>query len=343
MEQLTYKAVVIQETGKAALEEIPIPAIRENEVAIQVAYVGVCKTDLEILNGSLGYYQNQIAKYPIVPGHEVSGTVTAIGQNVNHLKIGDSVVVECIQGCGLCYSCQAERPIGCDLRTELGVIGRNGGYSELMIVPARFVQPIPPALDIKTTCLSEPLAVVIKGLHRLNGAWGETPKTKNCAVVGAGPIGRLCALVLTHRGHFVTLFDQDLRRLKDVESNIETSPTLDNLDRFDAIIEATGEQSALKIVIEKSRAGAALLLLGLPYGFENFSFEQIVAYDKTIVGSVGSSSSDFTEALLLLPKLDISALVKNVLPLADFQKAWEAVRTRSELKILLSPNGSSMQ
>lgn len=334
----TCKAVVIQGVGKAALEEISIPPVTETDVEIRVEYVGVCKTDLEILNGTLGYYQNQIANYPIVPGHEVSGTVMNLGQTVTHLKRGDSVVVECIQGCGQCFSCREERPIGCDWRTELGVIGRNGGYAEFMVVPARFVQPIPPILDLKTSCLSEPLAVVIKGLRRLAEAWGNKSKTKKCAVIGAGPIGRLCALVLTHRGHSVTIFERDSRRLNDVERNVKSSPSLDDLETFDAIIEATGEQSALKTVIENSRAGATLLLLGFPYGSENFSFEQIVAYDKTIVGSVGSSPSDFTEALSLLPHLDTSSFVKTVLPLNDFQKAWDVVRNRLQLKVLLSPS-----
>lgn len=331
------RAVVINGIREASLENMQISDLKKNEVLVRVAYVGVCKTDLEIFNGTLGYYENQIAKYPIIPGHEVSGVIADVGQNVTHLKIGDSVVVECIQGCGLCSFCQKGKPIGCFSRTELGVIGQNGGYSELMTVPARFVQLVPPTLDLKKSCLSEPVAVVIKGLRRLSEAWEENPKIKECAVIGAGPIGRLSALVLVHRGHFVTIFEQDERRLKNVESKIEISQSLDNLEKFEAIIEATGEQSALKTVIEKSCVGVAILLLGLPYGLENFSFEQIVAYDKTIVGSVGSNASDFAEALALLPQLNTSSLTQKVLPLKEFKQAWEFARTRSELKVLLNP------
>ena len=316
--QTTCKAVVIHGINQALLQDIPIPTIGENEVMIRVAYVGICTTDLEIINGTLGYYQNNIAKYPIVPGHEVSGTIVNIGQNVTNLNIGDAVVVECIQGCGACGACREKQPIGCKFRAELGVIGLNGGYSEFMVIPARFVQRIPPTLDLRTSCLSEPLAVVIKGLRRLAGAWEENhPKIKKCAVIGAGPIGRLCALVLAHRGHQVTLFDNDTQRLNNVESIIATSNSLTHLETFDALIEATGEQSVLKTVIEKSRTGATILLLGLPYGIEKFSFEQIVAYDKTIVGSVGSNAMDFEEALSLLPQLDTSGFIRTVLPLAE--------------------------
>ena len=334
----TCRAVVIHGVGKVSLEDIPIPSVGETDVAIRVAYVGVCTTDLEIVNGTLGYYQNQTAKYPIVPGHEVSGLVVTVGQGVTHLTKGDSVVVECIQGCGSCVSCKQDQPIGCVVRKELGVIGRNGGYSELIVVAARFVHRIPPTLDLKTACLSEPLAVAIKGLRRLANAWGDNPKTKKCSVVGAGPIGRLCSLILAHRGHTVTLFDQDERRLKNVESKIRTSQSLDSLDDFDVIVEATGELSALKAVIGKSRVGSTILLLGLPYGLERFSFEQIVAYDKTIVGSVGSGVSDFVEAISLLSQLDTSAFIQTVLPLDAFRLAWEFASTRSQLKMLLSPN-----
>src|SRR5204863_561548 len=119
-----------------------------------------------------------------------------------------------------------------------------------------------PTLDLKTACMSEPLAVVIKGLRRLAGAWEKHSRIKKCAVVGAGPIGRLCALVLAHRGHAVTLFDKDAQRLKNVESSIATSESLVDLEKFDAMIEATGEQSVLKPIIEKSRVRVTLLLLG---------------------------------------------------------------------------------
>lgn len=336
----TCKAVVVHGVGRASIDELAIPAVGPMDVAIQVAYVGVCRTDLEILAGTLGYYRHQIANYPIVPGHEVSGSVVATGSGVNHLAVGDNVVIECIHGCGACYACREAFPIGCEQRAELGVIHRNGGYCEFIVVPARFVHRVPSAIDLQKACLCEPLAVSLKGLGRLARAWGDTAAAKTCAVIGAGPLGRLCAMVLAHRGHTITIFDRDPRRLLDVGPAIATSQTLDGLAEFDVLVEATGEQAALECVLETSRAGATILLLGLPYRHAAFSFERIVAYDKTVIGSVGSSACEFTEALSLLPALDTSSFTKTVLPLEAFEQGWEFARTRSHLKVLLAPGSA---
>jgi threonine dehydrogenase-like Zn-dependent dehydrogenase len=297
-------------------------------------------TDLEIVKGTLGYYKIQRANYPIVPGHEVSGHIVAVGHGVAHLAIGDPVVVECIQGCGTCHACRRAFPIGCQQRTELGVIRRNGGYSEFVVVPARFVHRIPASLDMRKASLCEPLAVALKGLGRLARTWGDSPEPRTCAVIGAGPLGRLCAMILEHRGHRVTLFDLDARRLSGVGTAMSTSQTLDHLEKFDALVEATGQQVALDTVLGASRAGATILLLGLPYSHSAFSFERIVAYDKTVVGSVGSGADEFAESLALLTTLDMSVFTETVLPLEAFAQGWEFARARSHLKVLLSPGST---
>ncbi|MBW1980794.1 MAG: alcohol dehydrogenase catalytic domain-containing protein [Deltaproteobacteria bacterium] len=126
----TCRAVVIHGAGEARLEEIDIPRVKPGDVLIRVAYEAVCATDIEVYEGTLGYYRQGTAKYPIIPGHEFSGRVVDIGPNVNHLKVGHAVVVECIQSCGTCEACQRENWIACNQRVELGVIGRNGGYAE---------------------------------------------------------------------------------------------------------------------------------------------------------------------------------------------------------------------
>ena len=103
------------------------------------------------------------AKYPIVPGHEFSGTIASVGSRVTALAPGDRVVVECIQGCGECEACRRGNPIGCVTRCEVGVIGRDGGSQEYMVTPARFVHKLPPELDPRAACLCEPTAVVLTG------------------------------------------------------------------------------------------------------------------------------------------------------------------------------------
>jgi 2-desacetyl-2-hydroxyethyl bacteriochlorophyllide A dehydrogenase len=332
----TCKAVVVRGPRQASLEESDIPEVKPGDVLIRVAYEAVCATDIEIFEGTLGYYKNGMAKYPIVPGHEFSGHIVTAGPNVDHLEPGDPVVVECIQSCGHCAACQRGNPIGCQSRTELGVIGHNGGYAEYVVVPGRFVHRIPMGSDMQKACLCEPLAVVLKGLRRLQRLALTGSDSWHCAVVGAGPLGHLCARVLERNGHQVTAFDRNPQRLAYFKgSAISTSGDINRLHEFDLLIEVTGDPEALDVILHESPAGATILLLGLPYAHRQFTFENIVAFDKTVVGSVGSNSEDFEEAIRLLPELETNAFTEKILPLAAFRDAWELSQAHKHLKVIL--------
>lgn len=332
----TYRAVVIHGPGVARLEERGIPKLKPGEVLVRVAYQGVCATDLEIYDGTLGYYKSGLAKYPIVPGHEFSGLVAAVGARVSGVAEGDPVVVECVQGCGECAACRKGNAIGCGDRREVGVIGCDGGYAEYVIAPARFVHRLSEEIALERACLCEPLAVVLKGLRRLGRIQEMEEGGRNCAVVGAGPIGHLAARVLARRGHRVTVFDRNPRRLDVLAgSGVGTDRDLGRFAGFDTVVEATGNPDALEAALHNSGAGALILLLGLPYARLDFSFESVVGYDKSIIGSVGSSSEDFEEALAMLPQIDTSAFLEKVFPLNAFGQAWEAARAGTHLKVIL--------
>jgi 2-desacetyl-2-hydroxyethyl bacteriochlorophyllide A dehydrogenase len=332
----TCKAVVIHGPGRASLDEVEVPEVKPGDVMIRVAYESVCATDLEILDGTLGYYKEGMAKYPIIPGHEFSGRAVAFGPNVRHLQEGDPVVVECIQSCGACPECKRGNWIACGSRTELGVIGHNGGYSEFIVVPGRFVHQLPADFDLRDASLCEPTAVVLKGLRRLEHMLRSPSGCKRCAVVGAGPLGNLCAQILALRGHQVTVFDRNSRRLEYFsDSKISGSDDLTQLREYEVLVEVTGDPDALDVILHQSPAGASILLLGLPYAHRQFTFEKIVAFDKTVVGSVGSSAKDFEDAISILPKLETAPFTEKILPLSEFIEAWELARTHKYLKLTL--------
>jgi 2-desacetyl-2-hydroxyethyl bacteriochlorophyllide A dehydrogenase len=336
----TGKAVVIHGPGRASLDDVDVPDLKPGDVMIRVAYESICATDLEIVDGTLGYYKDGTAKYPIVPGHEFSGRAVAFGPNVRHLQEGDPVVVECIQSCGVCPECKRENWIACKSRTELGVIGRNGGYSEFVVVTGRFVHRLPADFDLRKATLCEPMAVVLKGLRRLERTWPSTSDRKRCAVIGAGPLGNLCAQTLALRGHPVTVFDRNPRRLEYFSDlNINGSNDLTQLHEYDVLVEVTGDPDALDGILHNSPAGATILLLGLPYAHRQFTFEKIVAFDKTVVGSVGSSAKDFTDAITILPQLETASFFEKILPLSDFAYGWELARSQKYLKVVLDVSG----
>jgi 2-desacetyl-2-hydroxyethyl bacteriochlorophyllide A dehydrogenase len=339
--QQGFPAVVVQGTYRAHLEERTIPSLKPGEVLVRVSFVGICGTDLEILEGRLGYYKTGMASYPIVPGHESSGTIAAVGPRVSDLSEGDRVVVECIQGCGECPECHRDQAIRCRERREVGVIGHDGAYASYLITRARYVHRIPADVTLKKAALAEPLAVVIKALGRLGSApHGDRPR--RTAVIGAGTIGQLAARVLALRGHAVTVIDRERGRLALLDGVVATAESLDALDQFEWVVEATGNLDVLTSVLQRSATGATLLLLGLPYGAQSFSFESVVSFDRTIVGSVGSSGTDFEEALRTLPLIDTAPFLQAALPLAEFERAWSLARSHSVLKVMLQPDPSAV-
>ena len=139
----TFPALTIRAPHEASIEQRSIPTLKPGEILVRVAYEGICATDLEILEGRLGYYKTGMAKYPIVPGHESSGTVVSLGKRVTTFNEGDRVVVECIQGCGTCPECEQDSAINCRDRRELGVMGKDGGYASYLVTHARYAHKVP--------------------------------------------------------------------------------------------------------------------------------------------------------------------------------------------------------
>jgi threonine dehydrogenase-like Zn-dependent dehydrogenase len=276
--------------------------------------------------------------YPIVPGHECVGTVVRLGPLVTSVDLGEKVVVECIQGCGECDACRTDNAIRCPQRQELGVLSRDGGYAEYMVARARYLHRVPTDLSLARAALTEPLAVVIKALRRL-GSTDQDSQRRSVAIVGAGTIGQLAARVLTHRGHEVTLIDSSEHRLATIGDTLRTSTSLATARQCEWLIEATGNQVALSQLLREAATGSSVLLLGLPYAPERFSFESVVAFDLSIIGSVGSSSRDYREALALLPLLDLDAFLGVTVPLERYEEAWALVRSRKHLKVMLRMEG----
>lgn len=320
------KAVLIRGTHQAAFEKVSIPPLKPGDLLIEVAYVGICRTDLEVYEGTLGYYRDGIARYPIVPGHEFSGIIAQIGASTKYrekYKVGETVVGECIL---------SRDPSS---RKEVGVINHNGAYSRFVVIPGAFVHKVPPGVDAKVAAMTEPLAVVLRALRRIDSRLA-TPSS--VAVIGAGPIGNLCTQVLAARGHTVSVFDRRRERTELLEIIADkVSITPKDLSTFDVIIEATGSKEALEHILRDTKSDATILLLGFPYGETLYNFEDVVGKEKHIIGSVGADREDFVQALQLLPTLHIEPFVQTIFPLHEFKKAWELHASGKHLKVILKP------
>src|SRR5689334_2991642 len=165
------------------LVERPDPVPGEGELLIAPSAVGICGTDIEIFEGSLAYFRMGIASYPIVPGHEWTGTVVEVGRGVAGFAPGDRVVGEVAIGCGVCVRCRAGRMHLCARRTETGIVHMDGAMASLLTFPAAYAHRV----DFEGAALVEPTSVALHAVRRGDVAG------KRVLVVGAGPIGLLVA------------------------------------------------------------------------------------------------------------------------------------------------------
>jgi threonine dehydrogenase-like Zn-dependent dehydrogenase len=137
------------------------------------------------------------------------------------------------------------------------------------------------------------------------------------------------------------VFDRNATRLAHFAgSTIAGERELENLSRFDLIVEATGDVESLERILAGAKAGGSLLLLGFPYGERPFNFERIVGYDLNVVGSVGSTARDFEEAIRTISTIDLRAFFEAILPLSDFERAWDLARSRKHLKVVFRVDDS---
>ena len=220
----------------------------DGEVRLDVAYCGICGTDLHIAHGAM----DGRVRPPQVIGHEMSGTVGEVGAGVEGFRPGDPVVVRPLDA-------RAETPADrgySHVSRGLKFLGIDtpGAFQSSWTVPAFTLHHVPASVDLSLAALVEPLAVACHDVRRAELGSGE-----NCLVIGAGPIGLLVALVARERGARVHLSEINPARLAFAgELGLETLPAADDLA---ARVEELTEGVGADVVFEVSGAPAAALAM----------------------------------------------------------------------------------
>ncbi|QQR39289.1 zinc-binding alcohol dehydrogenase family protein [Devosia rhizoryzae] len=175
------QALRITKPGLAEIAEIDVPVPAQGEVAIDVAYVGYCGSDLTSYRGL-----NPLVSYPRVPGHEIAGTVAAVGSGVDGLSVGQSVTVIPYFNCGQCKACRGGKPNACANNQTMGV-QREGAMTGRVVVPAGKVLPVY-GMALRDLALIEPCAVGFHAVRRAAVTNGETVLVLGCGMIGLGII-----------------------------------------------------------------------------------------------------------------------------------------------------------
>lgn len=324
------------------IREIEKPVPRNQELLIRVLGAGVCGTDLHIRKGEW-----ICAKLPMVMGHEFCGEVDEVGRTVKGFKRGERVVVEPHHStCGICEYCLTGRRHLCPDKKAYGV-DRNGGYAEYVAVDANLAHKLREGISPEEGALIEPTAIVCHGVL----IKGTIRCTDRAAVVGPGPIGILSAQVARAVGAaeviVVGIRKDRETRLKLCEElgfltyeaeNTEAIEKLKNM--YDVVIEASGFSKGIGLAIDLLKKDKQLIAIGIPMEeHSHVPWEQAVKKSETIICSYSSSYMAWEMALTLVSsgKIKLKPLITHVMPLEDWEKAFDALEIGKGVKAVLRP------
>jgi L-iditol 2-dehydrogenase len=321
---------------EVALAERPEPVVRAGHVVLAVVGAGICGTDLHIWDDEFP------SEPPVTMGHEVSGVVRAVGDGVEGWTVGDRVVSETyFSTCGECEWCTSGRKNLCARRRSIGS-REDGAFAPLVLVPAGNLHRIPDWLDGHSASLAEPLACVCHCLlDPVVVADGD-----RVLVVGPGPVGLLAAQVARACGgevHVRGAPRDDVRLAKARELRFDTSLVGDDVEGdFDVVVECSGSAAGVSFALESARRQARFVQIGLAGKAVAIPFDQVCYRELVVSSGNASTPASWRRALELIEarKVDLPSLVSEVVPLADWERAFLATRAGSGIKFVIDPSHS---
>ena len=337
------KALVMT-NGHLELQERPCRPPGWGEALVRVRAVGICATDLHLLDGS-----QRFERSPQVLGHEICGVVEGTGGGVPSPWTGRRVIVDPVIGCGACPDCHAGRKLLCKSGGELGTTGGDGGYAEYVTVPAANLHHWPDALSFEEGAIMEPL----------NCTWGAFLKAQaqpgeSVLIFGSGPAGLLflslarasgCTpLYLVGRGEVRLALakrfgvteawsyrDADLRE-KVLQAMAGRGP--------DIVVEASGADRAVGQAFDWVRPGGRVVLYGVSgTGKANILSDRIVQKDLHVVTGIGAPLLwERTVHLASGGRIDLRSLVTHHFSLENAAEALSLARDGDRaVKVVLCP------
>jgi 2-desacetyl-2-hydroxyethyl bacteriochlorophyllide A dehydrogenase len=335
------RAFVITGPHAGEVREVTVREPQAGEAVVKVAYVGICGTDHHIFDGDLG------SRYPLVPGHESSGTVAAVGADRGAWREGDRVAVDPVLSCGHCHACRRGRTNHCETGASLGD-PMNGALAEYVRVPVRNLYRVEDHEQLDEAALTEPLACVVWGIERL-----RVRPADRALVFGAGPIGALMAQMLHLAGAadvaVVDIAEEKLAVTRElgasatyiVDNDLGTRLHERSTGRgFDVVVDCTGIASVIEGLFAHAAAGARIMFFGVASPSAEIRVRPYDIYrsDWEIIGSMAINGT-FQQArdLLAAGRITVRPLITRVCGLDDVAGILGRAKAPADLKILVRP------
>jgi (R,R)-butanediol dehydrogenase/meso-butanediol dehydrogenase/diacetyl reductase len=336
-------------TGKQKIElvEMPTPEASEGKAVVDVAYCGICGTDLHA-------YQSGDPYNPAICGHEWSGNVSAVGKGVAHVKEGDRVAIGIAGACGQCSTCQRGDAEHCEI-AFLGLIGigpmaaAHGGFASAISIDASRLYGVQNKIDDATAAMLEPATIALHAVRKTKTRLGD-----GAVVIGAGPIGLFtlqCARA-AGAGAVVMIEPQPSRRAlaKKLGADHVIDPTAENaaeeVNRFfgaagsDIVYECAGVPQTVNQSMELVRRGGVVSFVGLATKPAEINMAEWLIKEASVVSALGYLREEFemTQGLIADGRLQMGPMHTSTVSLAEISGAFDKLADApEEVKILVDP------
>ena len=324
------------------LEEIPLPAIGKNDVLIKTLKTSICGTDIHIYMWD--DWAQKTIPVPMAVGHEFVGQVTAIGENVHDVEIGEIVSGEGHLVCGRCRNCLAGRRHLCSNTSGVGV-NRPGAFAEYLSIPVTNVWHCDPSIPLDVLSCFDPLG------NAVHTALSFDVLGEDVLITGAGPIGIMAAAVVRHAGarHVVVTDVNDYRlslarrmgasRAINVNHYTveETFHELGMKEGFDVGLEMSGNASAFRSMINNMCHGGKIAVLGIQHPETLIDWNAVVFNGLTIKGIYGREMYEtwYKMTTMIQSGLDITPVITHHYPYTEYEEAFRVMASGQSGKVVL--------
>ena len=341
------KALVKYATGNGNVDVLDVkePACGANQVKVEIAYCGVCGTDIHVLHDTFRNYP------PVILGHEFAGTVVEVGDDVSDATPGERVTVLGATAitCGHCRYCQSGHFIFCSNRRGMGH-GVNGAFAKYVVVRPDQLYRIPDGFTLEEAAISEPFAAVVQAVTEVTPVRiGET-----ALVSGPGPIGLLCLKLLVAEGvkTIVAGAPGDHARLDAARSfgaaaviNIGEQNFADAIREetkgagVDVAFECAGHPSSVHNCLQALRPLGRYTQVAICGREIQFPIDQIFYKQLTLSGSICYTTRTWERMMKIYAqgRLRLNDLVSTKLPISEWRAAFDLCMDKKALKVLMYP------
>lgn len=348
------KAARIMEPQKALeISEVPTPKPKDVEVLVKVKAVGVCHSDLHLWEGGYdtgdGFMKvtDRGVKFPVIPGHEIVGTVSEIGSAVQGIAVGDNVLVYPWIGCGNCAACRVGNDNVCDTPRSLGVF-QNGGYAEYALIPHfKFLA------KVSGMELDGAASLACSGLTAYTAIKKSNATSQsNMVIFGAGGLGLMgvqIARAITNANIIIVdIDDAKLQTAKELGADhavnskdpdaVQKIMALCNNKGADCVIDFVNAPPTVKMGLAVIRKRGTMTLVGLFGGSIDLSLVSVPLKAITIQGAYTGNYNDMIELLNLAKRGVINPVISKRYALGEANNALEDLKSRKILgRAIINP------